>query len=260
MKLARRLVLAVALLVILICCVVLLNVTAPNPTGRRYSSQSPISTGQGNASQIGVSAEKILSADLRLPRNDEPEQRQCVCNAAGRVDPKACRVCMVNNANIDTYRRPDFVGSNFIAESKNARDVLYDSRDADQITDFVTAAKELGKPLWVFTRTNTNFPPELRDLVASTGGGVVPYFNVAGYVDPMDEAARYWLLRAGVVFAVLVGVEMLIIVGSRKPQEAPSQPVTTKIPMHPVTQARNSTEQAEQAMREQIERVRRKLD
>jgi hypothetical protein len=256
-KVIRRLVLAISLLIIVICSVLLLNVTAPNPTHRRYSSQSPLMTGQGSANQIGLSAEQILSADLHLPRNDEPDQRQCVCNEAGKVDPNSCRICIVKSTNIDTYRRPDFVGVRFLAESKNTRGILYDSRDAAQIADFVTAAKETGYPLWVYTRVNTVFPADLQALISSTGGGVVPYFTTAGYSDPTDETANYWLFRAGLVFIVVLGVEGLAVMSSRS---TVSQPHPTKIPVHPVTQTKQSVDQAEQSLNEHLDRVRRKLD
>ncbi|MBX3086324.1 MAG: hypothetical protein KF716_32105 [Anaerolineae bacterium] len=258
MKTIRRLIFSFSLLAIAICVLLLMNVTAPNPTGRRYSSRSPLTTGQGNAGQIGLDAEQILSADLHLPRNDAPDQRQCVCNAAGQVDPNACRICLVKSANIDTYRRPDFVGERFIVESKNARDVLYDSRDADQIADFVSAAKELGAPLWIFTRVNTNFPPDLERFVESTGGGVVPYFSVPDYVDPTDALARDWLGRMGIVAVVMLGLEGMAILTSRSRPAAP--PPSNKVPVHPVTQAKNAVDRAEQALDDHLERARRRLD
>jgi hypothetical protein len=52
------------------CVVLLLNFTAPNPTGRRYSSESPLMTGQGSAQQIGLSAERVLARDLGIARNE----------------------------------------------------------------------------------------------------------------------------------------------------------------------------------------------
>lgn len=259
MKVIRRLILLVCLVIIVICSVLLLNVTAPNPTHRRYSSLPPLTTGQGNANQIGLSAEQILSADLRLPRNDEPEQRQCVCNEAGKVDANSCRICLVKSANIDTYRRPDFVGERFLAESKNTRGILYDSRDADQIADFVTAAKEAGYPLWVYTQVDTLFPADLQNLVSSTGGGVVPYFTKAGYHDQTDRDAQYWLWRAGIVFFVAFVLEGLYLLTSRGGSPS-AKPPTTKIPVNPTTKSARSVDQAEQSLNEHIERVRRKLD
>ena len=171
----------------------------------------------------------------------------------------SCRVCLVRSANIDTYRRPDFVGDRFLAESKNTRGILYDTRDTAQIADFVTAAKELGYPLWVYTRVNTTFPPDLERLVASTGGGVVPYFTTAGYHDPTDESAKYWLLRVCIVFFVAFVLEGAYILTSWGTSPS-SKPPTTKIIVHPVTKSSRSVDQAEQSLNEHLERTRRKLD
>lgn len=76
MKRALQLVFNVALGVFIVSVVLLLNITAPNPTHRRYSSQMPLTTGQGNGKSIGDSAEVILAADLNLPNNNAPDQRK----------------------------------------------------------------------------------------------------------------------------------------------------------------------------------------
>lgn len=194
-----------AIVILIVCVVLLLNITAPNPTGRRYSTESPIMTGQGSTAEIGVTAELILARDLGLPRNEDPDQRQCFCNQS--APPMAeCRVCLAYTPlTTSTYRRPDFVAPGFIAESKNRRNLLYTYQDqVDQISDYALGAQALGRPLWVFTRVNTQVSPEFSRIVESTGGGVIPYFTVPGYVDLVDRAATIGLLASGVALALLI--------------------------------------------------------
>ncbi len=193
MKSLRRIILVLAFLAAILSIILLLNFTAPNPTGRRYSSRTPLSTGEGTAGQIGLAGERVLADDLHLPRNDAPDQLQCICNSPTYADLKNCRVCIVSAQLTSPYRRPDFVGRNFIAEAKNAQNLYYDSRDLAQITDFAMAARALNWPLWVYTRVNTNFDPEFLRIVRTTGGDVVPYFTVTGYSDPVDQAAQLGL-------------------------------------------------------------------
>lgn len=207
MKKLRRSLILLALVCFAVSLVLLLNFTAPNPTGRRYSSESPITTGQGSAQQIGVSAERILARDLGIPRNEDPDQRQCFCNSGQPAPPLSeCRVCMAYaQLSTSTYRRPDFVAPGFIAESKNRQNLLYTYEDqVEQLGDYVLGARALGRPLWLYTRVNTQLSPEFYRLVESTGGGIVPYFTVPGYVDPVDRAATIGLLTSGVALAVLI--------------------------------------------------------
>lgn len=206
MKLFRRVIFFAALLITLICIVLLLNFTAPNPTGRRYSSASPLT--RGSAQDIGLSGEQILAQDLHLPRNDDADQRQCICNSA-IATPADCRACIVSSPEITTYRRPDFIGASFIAESKNRQNLLYSYTDqVDQIRDYVLAAQLLGRPLWLYTRIDTVLDPAFARLVSTTGGGVVPYFTTPGYVDPIDRTARSGLVIALIVFVLMIIWEM----------------------------------------------------
>lgn len=201
MKSLWRILFTVSMGVIVVSVILLLNFTAPNPTGRRYSSEMPVTTGQGNAEQIGLSGERILSRDLGIPRNEEPDFRQCFCNYLpphhSAPPPSECRVCIAQVQMTSSYRRPDFIGFNYIAESKNSRNLLYDGREVNQIGDYVLAARAMNKPLWIFIRVNTNIDPEFIRLAESTGGGVVPYFTVPGYVDPVDQAATAGLFIGG---------------------------------------------------------------
>ncbi len=181
LKIVLRGILSVSFLLIIVCIVLLLNFTAPNPTGRRYSSQMPITTGQGNAQQIGLSAELILANDLNLPRNEDQSQRQCACSLNFTPNTSDCHVCFAYSEFITTYRRPDFVGSNFIAESKNRQNLLYTYRDqVDQISDYAAVARMLRQPLYVYTRVNTQLDPEFVQLVELNRGRHHSLFHCSG--------------------------------------------------------------------------------
>jgi hypothetical protein len=78
MKFLRRALFFAATCVLLVNLVILLDITAPNPTHRRHSSRPPLTSGQATANDIGRDAEDILARDLGLPRNDDPGQRRCV--------------------------------------------------------------------------------------------------------------------------------------------------------------------------------------
>jgi hypothetical protein len=210
MKNFWRVLFTVSMSVVAVSVILLLNFTAPNPTGRRYSSEMPVTTGQGNAEQIGLSGERILSRDLGLPRNETPAQ--CICST--RVDDSdlpsiapvsddgftwaQCSFCITRIAIEKEFRRPDFVNSALIVESKNVVELPSANSDLiSQIRDYATAALATNRTLWIYTRTNTEVAPEFIRLAESTGGGVVPYFTVPGYVDPVDQAATAGLLMGG---------------------------------------------------------------
>ncbi|MBX3064915.1 MAG: hypothetical protein KF726_18175 [Anaerolineae bacterium] len=255
MKKLRRLALAISLICALISIVLLLNFTAPNPTGRRYSSEIPLTTGQGRAQEIGSDGERVLAQDLRLPNNNDADQLKCICNS-GQPDPNQCSVCLANVTMQSPFRRPDFIGTNFIAEVKNAQNLLYDSRDLEQIRDYALAAKAMGQPLWLYTRVNTNFDAEFERLVNETGGGVVRYLTVSGYVDPVDETARSvlgWALLIGVITGAWE-------IGSRRGTGAPSGDQTLVRSTHPLTKAIDSVDRAEQFKQQYKDRLRDKLD
>jgi len=210
--LARRISLVAAVIGAVICIILLLNFTAENPTGRRYSSETPIITGGGNSAQIGTSGERILSSDLGVQRNEQADQRQCVCNMAPtRANPPLteCRVCMGYAQLTTSFRRPDFITNSYIAESKNATGLAYSGREVDQIGDYVISARALGVPLWVYVRVNSTIDPEFSNMVNSTGGGVVRYFTVPGYVDATDQRARTGLIIAVITILILGLWELL---------------------------------------------------
>src|SRR5664279_1769749 len=251
MRLFRRLAFLAALIVALICIVLLLNFTAPNPTGRRYSS-APVQT-SGSTQTIGASGELILSQDLHTPDNDAADQLQCICNSPNaNPGPNQCRTCIVYYSSIATYRRPDFVSARFIAESKNRQNLLYSYSDqVDQITDYVTMAKLLGRPLWLYTRVDTLLSPQFYSLVALTGGGVAAYFTTPGYVDPVDRSARIGLIAALVLLALMGLWE----IGARWiPSTAAPRP---KDPLAPAT---DKTDHAEDFLKSAKDRAQHKID
>jgi hypothetical protein len=249
MKLIRRLICLVALSVVLVCIVLLLNFTAPNPTGRRYSSET-VST-RGSVQSIGLSGEEILSRDLRTPRNEAADQRQCVCNNPNSPPSASeCRVCVAYDASISTFRRPDFIGANFIAESKNRQNLLYTHADqVDQITDYVTAARVMQRPLWLFVRVDTVLDPVFYQLAESTGGGVVRYFATPGYIDPVDQVAG----KALPIAAILVIITGVWELGAQR-VSAP------RPPSNPVAEAKRKTDSAENFAKAAKDRAQRKID
>ena len=232
LKRVRRFVFGVSCFCALICVVLLLNVTAPNPTGRRYSSETPPTTGEASGSVIGSAAERILANDLRLPNNNDTNQRQCFCRTTAVINANACNVCLAAPGMQSVYRIPDFISPNFIAESKNARNLLYTGREFDQISDYALAAKVLNRPLWVFIRVNTYVEPDFYQVVESTGGGVVPYFAVPGYVDPIDGVARTGLFIAG---ACVTGCMWLEWRSGRKTRSVAVKSPSSPEPSHPST-------------------------
>jgi len=234
MKRFRRIVLAVCLVNFAVSTVLLLNITAPNPTHRRYSTQTPLTTGQDSSNAIGDSGERVLSQDLGVPRNDLPDQRQCFCNNPIYNMPSDCRVCIAYYQGLTAqFRRPDFMTSGFVGESKNVLSLRYRDNDIlNQIGDYALASRTLHRPLWVYTRVDTNVDPEYYDMIARTGGGVVRYFTVPGWNDSVDMGARNILLGSLALF-VLFGVWEL---GSRRQwgyQGGSRQPAADPTPRAP---------------------------
>jgi hypothetical protein len=219
-KRAVQLAFNVALVVFFISVLLLSNITAPNPTHRRYSSEMPLTTGQGNGKAIGDSAEAILSADLRLPNNNAPDQLQCLCKNMSSANGKTCNLCLPVSDLQSDFRVPDFIAPDFMAESKNTQNLLYTGREYDQISDYALAAKLLNRPLWVYIRVNTTVAPDFYEIVHSTGGDVVPYFTVPGYVDPVDDAARKAAIASGAIAVGLVWIQRR----SQKPKIIPAKP------------------------------------
>jgi hypothetical protein len=209
MKNVWRILFTVSVAVSVVSVILLLNFTAPNPTGRRYSSEVPLLNGQRNSQEIGLSGELILSQDLGIPRNETPAQ--CICSStvdesnmpnSGMVSDDGfthaqCGLCIARITMQKNYRRPDFVSDTVIAESKNVSSLPTSTELRSQIEDYAIAARTTNRMLWIFTRVNTEIDPEFIRLAESTGGGVVPYFTIPGYIDPVDRAATAGLLIGG---------------------------------------------------------------
>jgi hypothetical protein len=189
----------------LICVVLLLDFTASNPTGRRYSSET-IDLSLSSAEK-GRQGEDILSLDLDLPPNDTVG-RVCICtNPTSPPDPIACNSCLAYVESLQQNRRPDFITSKYIIEVKNRQELLYSGdgdRDTAEITDYAIAARALHRSLWVFVRTDTDVDSQFHDLVETTGGKIVGYLAVPGHVDKVAQAAKVGLL-ASVIVLVFAG-------------------------------------------------------
>lgn len=251
-KLIVSLLTVLGLLVITVAVIILLNFTATNPTGRRYSSQIVQIGGQSD--EIGRSGERILGHDLGLPLNESIGQRQCLCHTVDNTPPKAlCMTCVTYAPIAADYRIPDFVGRGFIAESKNGRNLLYvgDSREIGQINDYVIGARTLKRPLWVYTRVDTKVSPDFVEIVRSTGGDVVPYFAVPGWVDPWDELGRQLLLIGG---GMLVSAMVVMRLSPFKLRRAPEPE-----PM-PTDDAQGFLKQAREKARRTIDKEDARLD
>ncbi len=256
MKVFRFSIIGASFALLCIAVILLANVTAPNPTGRRYSSEMPVITGSGT--EIGISAERILAKDLRVPRNEDPDQRQCICNSPGlRPNVSECRVCYAYSQSIANYRRPDFVSSRYIAESKNRQGLLYGDRATlDQIGDYAVAARAVGVPLWVYVRVDTAVDPEFVRIARSTGGDIVPYFTVPGYADPVNRIAWYMVMVSSLGI-VVVG---LYWIGTRRVPQRPAPRPRKSTPDSPMSRATYSLDTVESFKESIKDRSRRAID
>ena len=262
MKSIPRYLVLIALLGIVVSDLLLRNFTAPNPTGRRYSSEMPLTTRQGSSQEIGQSGETVLAKDLRLSNNNYSGETQCICGNSSQSSNGRCKACLVVLPSMSSYRMPDFVGSGFLAESKNEQGLLYTGREVTQIQDYVMAAILMRASLWVYVRVDTNVAPEFIQLVQSTGGGVVYYFSVPGYVDPIDDVSQKVLAVSIVVLGLVVVETWAVrrfknrpaIVSSPKPPRAPKQPAD------PFGKAVRKTDAAEDFVQRSKEKRQRDID
>lgn len=234
-----------------LCVVLLLNFTAPNPTGRRYASEMPLTS--GTADSIGRSAELILAKDLRQPLNSRVDQRKCICNStlADHILILGCHVCVISIPLSVSYRLPDFFADTFIAEVKNTRGLNYEGRELDQIAEYAQAARQLRLPLYVYTRVNTQVDAVFERMVAETGGAVVRYFPVLGWSDPVDIFARNGLLIS------LGGLALLWLSAPRKRSKGVRVPVKPRNALH---KAIDDVDAAQGFTRRTSEQLREELD
>lgn len=180
--------LALGTLGLLVSVILLLNITAPNPTGRRYSSRIPHIGMPYTINDVGQDGEVVLSQDLSQARNQATNQRQCICNPKFTQSPPGqCRSCLIISEQVTDYRIPDFISERYIAESKNVAQLSANgTRELEQIRDYAEVAEERHIPLWVYVRVNTQVDPVYEALAQQTGGGIVYYYTDDGYIDVID--------------------------------------------------------------------------
>lgn len=194
MKTFRRGIIAAGLLLSAFCILLLMNITAPNPTGRRYSS-SVVPESDGRA------AEDVLQADLNITHNERSPITMCICDHDGHKVNK-CQTCLISSSCVINTSIPDFISKNFLIDSKNyAKSQL---RLDQQLRNFVCAARENNLQLWLYVRKDTDVQSSLIQAVQSTGGDVVYYFTKSDYIDQTDGSARLGLVGA-VAFVGLGG-------------------------------------------------------
>lgn len=200
----RRFVLIVAILAAAVATTLLLNFTAPNPTGRRYSTET-VDLSQ-NSNGKGAQGEQILSNDLGTPlTNDHTNNAVCVCNVdfAPRT-PSQCSSCITYSEQVANYRIPDVTTDRYFAESKNTWHLSVTSNhDYPQLIEIAQVAREIGYPLWIYVRVDSVVDAAFIDLARHTGGDVIYYFAVPGYTDPVDQFAIALLVVSGTVIVVI---------------------------------------------------------
>lgn len=250
----RHLLIIIALSVGVGCVVLLMNITAPNPTGRRYSSETPLTTGEGSAGEIGGDGERILGSDLRLINNNAPDQRQCVCGQAAPA-PGGCNICVAHSPQIANFRIPDFVGPNFIAEAKNVQRLLTtQDRNYQQISDIAAAARAANMPFWLYVRVDTFVDPAFVVLFDGMQGGIVYYFATPGYVDMVDSMAWIGLVLA--VLLLIVFVAWVWRANKNVPDDAPPEPPKRRARRDPMRKATDAEDFAQRMK----DRARRRID
>ena len=113
----------------------------------------------------GVNGTRILSA--RNWRNAEDVLGDCLGL------PKNTERYFVEG--MSTYRIPDFIGDDFIADSKfygaSALNV------SPQLEDFVTLAKDQEVPLYIFVREGTHVSGNALKMIQTTGGDIIRVFE-----------------------------------------------------------------------------------
>lgn len=252
MKRFRRGLLVLSIFSFAISVVLLLNTTAPNPTHRRYSSRVVLATGQGSSQDIGKDAEEVLANDVNIPRNETSATRQYFCRTNDTAP--AGGKCITYYVGLTaSFRRPDFISDTLIIESKNRVDLSEDDRDLlNQIGDYSLVAITLNRPLWIYTRVNTSVDPKYYQLAEATGGGIVAYFAIDGYSDPVDTASRAGLGTSGSV----IGVMALWTLNNRRHRIRRSIPVQ-EAPTSPVAQPSSTPSKSAHALKKAIDAVDR---
>jgi hypothetical protein len=248
----RRAVMTYCVALILVGIVLLLNFTAFNPTGRRYSGQTIDLNASSSAK--GLQGENILATDLNLSiTNERSSSPVCICNSRfeGTVAPSGCSVCVTYSEAVSNFRIPDIVAGGYFAESKNAeRLVTSQTRDYEQLQEMAAVAQEINQPLWIYVRTETYVDREYRNLARSTGGDVVYYFRDPLFVDPVDQIARILIVVGASGVVLVLGWEAWRWIQSQTPDE-PEENVDE------IDEAVDTVDETETFMR-RVERLSRK--
>jgi hypothetical protein len=250
MQQIRRRILIVTVIIIILASTVslILDTTAPNPTGRWFSSDIVDTSLDGQV--FGKQAEILLGHDLNLPQNDSLEgERRCFCNVNHQAPPGRCNVCEAKSANISTWSIPDFISDGIIVDSKA---VAYFAVD-EQIRNFIEVTEIADRELWIYVRKDTIFSDTTRETIQATGGDIIPYFVVAAYSFWLiiEQAANNLLL-----FAIIIAVGLLIweyIAQQRHDDSAPSKSLPDE-----VERAEDSVEETERYM-QRMERLSKKV-
>lgn len=220
--------------VIITGIVLLLNFTAPNPTGRRYSSEV-VDLNLNNGAK-GIQGERILAQDLNAPNNNV--EKQCICGETSALQGQ-CNLCRVNITTVSTYRLPDFFTETYIADSKNRTSWLSSYADQyAQLRDYADAAVALDMPLWVYVRVDTTVDQVMQDLVRSTGGDIVYYFATPDWVDPVNIIAIIGILIGGVIVVFVLWREFrethhMSQIYRDVPDDQPESPTNRSFPTAP---------------------------
>lgn len=252
LTLNRRILIIPPLICIIVGIVLLLNFAAPNPTGRRYSSAVPSQQASTTGNQDWREAEIVLERDLGIPFNDNADTRQCICNVGSEngTPPGRCNVCLMPPVRISqNYTLPDFVTRDLIIDSKYVATFSIDA----QIEDFIAAAQETNREVWIFVRINTNFSTATQSRIQATGGDIVPYFVDDGYSDPINQIAKILLLIGGTGIVLILGWEAWRWLYNPSPDE-PDEDVDS---VDSVDDATDTVGETESFMR-RVERLSRK--
>lgn len=264
MKFFSRIGLVVALGLLVASFAISINVNVKNPTGRRYSSQHPLRTGDGTAQEIGADGERILADDLGLPNNNQVGQLQCACNQSlyAQTPPNTCNTCFGYSSNINNFRIPDFVAQDYLAESKNVRELIAiradgeETRDYQQIRDLADVALILNMPLWVYVRVDTEADSAYTDIVDETGGGIIYYFAYDGYKHPVDTLAEVIGIIAVFSSALLGARELARRNKSKKSPDSPKPSPKSTPPKDPLGKSVDAMKNA----RDVQSKLRQKID
>lgn len=258
LKRIRRGFMLCAIMSLLIGLALLANFTAPNPTGRRYSSEMP--SRALNDFQRGLDAERILSNDLGIENNNSSDAGQCICSQQRYGPDKSprvnnCNICVVYSPLVEHYNIPDFITDRYIIDSK---DVLkLDTQNYEQLENFALMSKALNRPLWLFVSQRTKTAPYITQLVEDTGGQIVLYFSYPGYVDVVDAEARKVIFGSLAVLGLGVAWEYL----ARKSKRSIISPVTSPTAPKPVAKPpKDPLKDAESFVTRSMEKHRIQID